>query len=801
MFLHKTGTRFKQLMKQRSGSFNDDRSSPIPHAVDDGTPSAHRRDSSWISHAPSVFSAHTPVDEVDVNRLSTAHRLFEATAEGSTSTGNRDSQSSRSSLCSCDGASLEHEHEHEHAHSLFEDKEVLDPPPQISSHVIPDISPVRAFGEVETWKLIFQTNSQSPRHSRASSLASETMEPMSEEKIAVEPELMDDDDVAISDDSDSEHFADNVDQLLRETDLAFQAVGTAIADAKALTQGWKTSEDESRQSSSSSLQRPLTVKPLVLSPQQPSLKSPIIAQTPTTSVQSPSPPSLKSPTSIKSPISLKSPKRRSEKKLGAFLDKPHRRPSPSLPKGTGKDAHPRWTLMEMTANMAEVFSSKIFKQDVDEMLTPARLEKVRKANCTTESRPSCESNESNDVDTMATKGAVELPAVQLALLPSPELPPPSKPPAVPPKSREQLKKAKPTELTLEAKKLSIVEEGDEVEDVNPLKTPEGLAFSGVSFPSPPGLSPSKSSPAYSTSTRSSYLPIIAEGSPLGLDKTFGNWMQVPDSPSSQYINLPSVPHSFVSPCYLQGPIRIVRSHSATKCHDFELEEDEGLDWTAFQVAIAGTLDDTEMWATQEDEVEDLIDWWSGFGFQSYGGMVTATRSKKKSGSGVSAEDVKRHRSRTRSKEHAKSASRRRSRSTGERRERKLAKDAKSPSARSRLEVPATPAPVVKTSDALEKDGKEVRRNLIGGQWEFEYQQGKDVLVWQERVVDPTKLERTKSMVSSVPSMPPSPMMDFKLLQLGTDGTLDSVPMGFNLGHDLGDFLNWETYHVNNHGDE
>lgn len=47
---------------------------------------------------------------------------------------------------------------------------------------------------------------------------------------------------------------------------------------------------------------------------------------------------------------------------------------------------------------------------------------------------------------------------------------------------------------------------------------------------------------------------------------------------------------------------------------------------------------------------------------------------------------------------------------------------------------------------------------------------------------------------SVMSLPDSPMMDLVAIK-GVDGKEEFVPMGFNLGHDLGDFLKWESEHA------
>lgn len=47
---------------------------------------------------------------------------------------------------------------------------------------------------------------------------------------------------------------------------------------------------------------------------------------------------------------------------------------------------------------------------------------------------------------------------------------------------------------------------------------------------------------------------------------------------------------------------------------------------------------------------------------------------------------------------------------------------------------------------------------------------------------------------SVDSLPQSPMLDL-VLTTAVDGSKEYVPMGYNLGHDLGDFLKWESENV------
>lgn len=48
--------------------------------------------------------------------------------------------------------------------------------------------------------------------------------------------------------------------------------------------------------------------------------------------------------------------------------------------------------------------------------------------------------------------------------------------------------------------------------------------------------------------------------------------------------------------------------------------------------------------------------------------------------------------------------------------------------------------------------------------------------------------------ASILSLPQSPMLDLRMTT-AVDGSKEFVPMGYNLGHDLGDFLKWEAEHV------
>ncbi|KAK4136813.1 hypothetical protein BT67DRAFT_448105 [Trichocladium antarcticum] len=58
--------------------------------------------------------------------------------------------------------------------------------------------------------------------------------------------------------------------------------------------------------------------------------------------------------------------------------------------------------------------------------------------------------------------------------------------------------------------------------------------------------------------------------------------------------------------------------------------------------------------------------------------------------------------------------------------------------------------------------------------------------------------RRRPSIDSTRSLPQSPMMDL-VVSHDVEGNEYRVPMGFNLSHDLGDFLNWHTEHISGGG--
>ncbi|KAH7363612.1 hypothetical protein B0T11DRAFT_201713, partial [Plectosphaerella cucumerina] len=92
--------------------------------------------------------------------------------------------------------------------------------------------------------------------------------------------------------------------------------------------------------------------------------------------------------------------------------------------------------------------------------------------------------------------------------------------------------------------------------------------------------------------------------------------------------LHSTPYTLNMPTFRHGPIRIPKSGALVSA---KIMPDRTLDWTAFQVAILGGAGDlcsggTDITRRSEDELEDIADWFDGFGFESAGRLVRGRHS-------------------------------------------------------------------------------------------------------------------------------------------------------------------------------
>jgi hypothetical protein len=513
-------------------------------------------------------------------------------------------------------------------------------------------------------------------------------------------------------------ISDNVEQLIRETDEAFKAVGTALADAKAATSGWYDDED------SMSLKRSFSVARGVLrkGPRSPMSRS----------------------------ISITKPKKKSIRRRNNLFGKA----PPTIPPPPTNTTS-RWTLTDVTSNVVDVFSGKIFRTEVDEMLTPDRMQQIKNdMRLEIERRVSAESTRSVETAGSTPTEPFHLESLNSRIkaaegkFPSPSL---VLPPPTVPKSRRRIpsKKAKAG-----YRKVQFL--GPAVADTNRAE----MTIDDMIFPTPPA--PLKATPPRrpSTSRALPLLPTIPESSPFTLTPT-----RVADStsppgrlsfnvePPQNCILLPATPFTLTSPLFQHGPICVERFSREPK---WSSPDEEPLDWTAFQMAISGTMDDgaeerdDKQWQIEQEELHDIREWWMGYGYGIGGiekGLPKRERAKKKPNRGWS---------KTTAADQEKRSEGRKNREVLDEK--------------------------ILVEQSSQRGGGEMSWNGFSSDKVIEER--------QLGIVPPITVPRRGS---SVESLPPSPMLDLVIPSLNKDKEV--IPMGFNLGHDLGDFLRWEAQHV------
>lgn len=238
---------------------------------------------------------------------------------------------------------------------------------------------------------------------------------------------------------------------------------------------------------------------------------------------------------------------------------------------------------------------------------------------------------------------------------------------------------------------------------------------------------------------------------------------------SDFVYLRSSPCTLTVPAFRHGPIRLSKADISP---DPMLGADEGLDWTAFQMAILGGAGD---WFTdsqdtirerEAEEREDLRDWWKSWCFEHSGGLVTHETDQPHSPtSTLSGEDLSDFSYADIEKDNPYSAHH------GWQRIGDCAA-----AAAAACGQPADVSLQPRTSsrgfwlDTKLYDGSTIQR------WSADWHGDCEGLA----------------------SLPQSPMLDIQVIR-SDNGDVDYVPMGYNLGHDLGDFLRWEVEHVYSNG--
>lgn len=303
----------------------------------------------------------------------------------------------------------------------------------------------------------------------------------------------------------------------------------------------------------------------------------------------------------------------------------------------------------------------------------------------------------------------------------------------------------------------------------------------------------------------------------------------------EYLFFKSAPFTVNMPSFEHGRIRLAKADLVNAGTINSLESkllsspDETLDWTAFQMAILGGAGDffsdpSDFCArdAEEDLVDDLCDWLEGFGLPSDAlGALTKSEEKPPAmlpvmpyapahvsaisppGSGSrSFHDPSHNHSINRIVNGSISSSCSDSaRSSGE----------VSEEVQEMLQSQSMPIPIQSEhpSGFWNTRPFDAARFYTGGpikRWTLEGHpkryQGPGIDVDKANMLQrgspkpsPEGVDGKRvKLRSGVDSLPQSPMLDL-VMTTAVDGSKEFVPMGYNLGHDLGDFLKWESENV------
>ncbi|RAL68270.1 hypothetical protein DID88_008969 [Monilinia fructigena] len=192
------------------------------------------------------------------------------------------------------------------------------------------------------------------------------------------------------------------------------------------------------------------------------------------------------------------------------------------------------------------------------------------------------------------------------------------------------------------------------------------------------------------------------------------------------------------------------------------------------MAISGTMDDgtigaseESIWEADEAEVDSILDWWAGFGYAGIGRLVKeAPISRRKRGKSLTVSNPGKDKSPRKNQEARNRDNRATTIGLGLGISGTFNGRPKTPEYRGGLWVETIRNSAPQAIDQTQTQMSEARR---------------DVML-------KVNLPEPKIDDDDNDSLPPSPINLVKIKD-------EYIPMGYNLGHDLGDFLNWETYHV------
>ncbi|KAI1448651.1 hypothetical protein F5Y02DRAFT_414654 [Annulohypoxylon stygium] len=529
-------------------------------------------------------------------------------------------------------------------------------------------------------------------------------------------------------------ISDNIQQLIQEADEAFRTIS-------ALTEVRIAEHNSNNANNNSNTYKEL---PRIPTPDQSPILKPAIP-IPQNRVQN-------LPLQVNTSPPLQSPRRISATSTGVKRKKSKKSKTrsmrPSRKPGAAKSAAksgPGWALSD---NVTELFSGKFFRKiEVDEMLTPGQLEAYRLRRMSImQSEKSTETLDTESSDTPIEPFHLDdLPSRIKSASADLDVETPT------------AERPNPPNFESVVHRDFALDGCDEKQDSNRLIVSgtdigeEPMEYQDAIFPTPP----LRHSARFARRSQGT-LPSIPETSAVTTPRDdlyshgLGNSKDL--VADSNYVFLQSSPCSMTSPIFRHGPIRLAKCDLIA---DMKVGADEGLDWTAFQMAISGGAGD---WFSESDdvirrreaeEVQELVDWFDSWNFSRPGALV---------------------------------------------------KDCEMPSP---------------TSTTSGEDYSDVSYSEIGGDNPYSphhrWQQSQRRMAAESRQLDRDmsglQLDTAKMFTDdqsnyktcdgreSYASLPQSPMLDLRVIRSPEGDDVDVVPMGYNLGHDLGDFLKWEAEHA------
>lgn len=544
---------------------------------------------------------------------------------------------------------------------------------------------------------------------------------------------------AVSSYNDSpEPWSDNIQQLIRETDEAFKAVGSALTDEEFISRGFESFDTN------------ITPPPVPRRQPRPMPLSAGSLREQRTRDTLPSSP-LASPTRRASVKKSKKKKKTTPHKPGYHGDR----------HGKTQVKAPRWTL---SPHVTEILTGQRFKRiEADEMLTSEQLEALKqqreKARLEEEAsapRQSSDSSQTQGSDMIKTPDEPfhyqDLPLRIVAAGVKTTITPVEPAPPSLPDGYDVIHQDFSISNDAYDKQLDSVAQD--------LQEESGNTSVLIASPTPPPKNPAR----FNTVTQNphghlSTIPEVMVTTPgetqlqpsthrPSLDN--GNFRA---EETDEFVYLKSTPFTLTWPEFRHGPITFPKSEVGTAVKTI----DDTLDWTAFQMAILGGAGELSPDMTAEEDAkqaEDISAWFDSFGFETHGRLV----------SGDSPPPSPRNSSQSEF----------------------------SSSTPSTVDAEVDlPIPVLAEYPSGFWNISTARRSIET----LRFYNSHGI---RRRTAETRPRRYTTHHEESLPPSPMMPLFTGNACMNG-DGTKENVPMGYNLGHDLGDFLRWEAEHVHGGG--